>query len=256
MKYHLIYKTINLLNNKYYIGCHSTNDIDDTYLGSGKALRRAIKKYGRSSFKKEILEFCSSREEMFKKEQQIIIEEIMNDSKSYNCSLGGRGGYKNISENGKKSISKARKNKVVVRLENDKYIAVDKNEFLEKNLHGTTYRRVATKDQAGKNVVVDSDTFYKNNMEGITKGKTTFKDKNGKTYMVSIDDERVKNGEFVGVTTGSKQTLESNLKRSLTLSGYKRGKQKIVECPYCKKKGGISNMKRWHFENCKNRTKN
>ncbi len=25
----------------------------------------------------------------------------------------------------------------------------------------------------------------------------------------------------------------------------------IVECPYCSKSGSISNMKRWHFDNCK-----
>jgi hypothetical protein len=31
----------------------------------------------------------------------------------------------------------------------------------------------------------------------------------------------------------------------------KGDKQKIVTCPYCEKGGGVSNMKRWHFENCK-----
>lgn len=25
----------------------------------------------------------------------------------------------------------------------------------------------------------------------------------------------------------------------------------IVICPYCDKEGGKSNMKRWHFENCR-----
>lgn len=256
MKYHLIYKTINLKNNKYYIGCHSTNNINDTYLGSGKALKRAIKKYGRSSFKKEILEFCNSEKEMFLREQQMITEEIMNDIMSYNSSLGGRGGYKNISKKGKQAISKARKNKVVARLEDDKYIAVDKDEFIKNKMHGTTYQKVVAIDKNGKNIVVNSEDFYKKCMNGVTKGKTVFKDKDGNTFMVDPNNERVKNGELVGITAGSKQTPESNLKRSLTLTGYKRGKQKIVECPYCKKKGGISNMKRWHFENCKNRTKN
>jgi len=31
-------------------------------------------------------------------------------------------------------------------------------------------------------------------------------------------------------------------------------KQKIVECPICYQKGGLSNMKRWHFDNCKLKT--
>lgn len=29
------------------------------------------------------------------------------------------------------------------------------------------------------------------------------------------------------------------------------GKKEIVECPFCKKQGGSNAMKRWHFENCK-----
>jgi hypothetical protein len=30
-----------------------------------------------------------------------------------------------------------------------------------------------------------------------------------------------------------------------------KGKQKIVKCEYCGIEGGISNMNRYHFENCK-----
>jgi hypothetical protein len=44
---YFIYKTTNLLNGKYYIGMHVTNQIDDGYLGSGKYLNNAIKKYGK-----------------------------------------------------------------------------------------------------------------------------------------------------------------------------------------------------------------
>jgi hypothetical protein len=49
----IIYKTTNLINNKIYIGKSNTNNSD--YLGSGKRLKLAIKKYGKENFKKEML---------------------------------------------------------------------------------------------------------------------------------------------------------------------------------------------------------
>lgn len=35
-----------------------------------------------------------------------------------------------------------------------------------------------------------------------------------------------------------------------------KGSQKIVTCPHCNKSGGVSNMNRWHFNNCKHYTVN
>ncbi len=33
--------------------------------------------------------------------------------------------------------------------------------------------------------------------------------------------------------------------------GVPKGPQEKVRCPHCTKEGGVSNMKRWHFDNCK-----
>ncbi len=51
--YFIIYKTINLINQKFYIGKHAQSCDPyqfDGYLGSGKRLNLAIRKYGRANF--------------------------------------------------------------------------------------------------------------------------------------------------------------------------------------------------------------
>lgn len=90
-----IYKTINNINKKYYIGqrCyHGDNILQDDYLGSGTLLRRAIKKYGKKNFEKQILQICKTKSELDIIEKEIINEKIINDENSYNIALGGTGG--------------------------------------------------------------------------------------------------------------------------------------------------------------------
>lgn len=69
MKY--IYLTTNLINNKKYIGQHDGEE-NDSYLGSGTYFLRAVKKYGKEKFKKEILEICDSQEKLDKAERKWI----------------------------------------------------------------------------------------------------------------------------------------------------------------------------------------
>ena len=94
-KFHFIYKTTNLLSNKFYIGMHSTSNLKDGYLGSGTSLRYAIRKYGSENFKLEIIEWCNDRESLAVREKEIITEEFLNDPNCYNLKPGGFGGFNN-----------------------------------------------------------------------------------------------------------------------------------------------------------------
>ena len=99
-KYYLIYKITNTVNGKYYIGAHKTSNKDDGYMGSGKAIRQAEQKYGIENFEKDILFECSSEEEMFQKEQELVTEEVVNDRMSYNLKPGGLANFYFINHNG------------------------------------------------------------------------------------------------------------------------------------------------------------
>lgn len=74
MRIHYVYKTTNNINGKYYIGKHSTFDLNDGYLGSGKILRLAIKKYGKQNFSREILRIFDTESEAQQYEKLLITE--------------------------------------------------------------------------------------------------------------------------------------------------------------------------------------
>jgi len=91
--YHIVYKTTNLINEKIYIGVHSTKDLDDGYFGSGKVLTRAICKYGIENFKREVLELFESNEEAYEKEAKLVDDDFINRKDTYNIATGGKGGF-------------------------------------------------------------------------------------------------------------------------------------------------------------------
>jgi len=92
-KYHIIYKTTNIKNDKYYLGMHSTNNINDGYIGSGKRLWYSINKYGKENFKFEILEFLPDRNSLKMRESELVNEETMKDPNCMNLKSGGIGGF-------------------------------------------------------------------------------------------------------------------------------------------------------------------
>ena len=59
MKQYYVYLTTNLINGKKYIGQYY-GEVDDNYIGSGSTLKKAINKYGKGNFKKEILYMCNT----------------------------------------------------------------------------------------------------------------------------------------------------------------------------------------------------
>ena len=90
-----IYKTTNIINGKIYIGL-STSTVDEStnYYGSGKILHRAISKYGKENFTKEILESNIESKEILNQREIYYISKYnsTDDSIGYNITYGGTGG--------------------------------------------------------------------------------------------------------------------------------------------------------------------
>ena len=89
--FHLVYQITNLVNGKIYIGKHTTKNPYDNYMGSGKGIIRALKKYGIGNFTKEIL-FCFDKEtDAFLKEGELVTQEFVDRDDTYNMIVGGKG---------------------------------------------------------------------------------------------------------------------------------------------------------------------
>lgn len=110
--YYYIYETTNLINGKTYIGQHTTENLDDGYMGSGQALKSAFLKYGLENFKKEILMFAVNEVALNFMEQCLVTVDFINDTSNYNLKEGG-GSHGRWSQDVKSRLSKAHTGKIV-----------------------------------------------------------------------------------------------------------------------------------------------
>lgn len=100
----IVYKTTNRVNNRCYVGVHKCINWDDNYLGSGTIFKRAIAKYGRENFYKQILFVFDNAEDAYAKEKEIVTPEIVSDPTYYNVTIGGVGSKLHNTGSNKKRI--------------------------------------------------------------------------------------------------------------------------------------------------------
>lgn len=162
--HHYIYKTTCQVTGKFYVGMHSTDNADDGYLGSGKVLGYSRKKYGDENHKKEILEFCHSREALKLREKEIVNEELLAHPLNINLKYGGEGGGKFWSENQRKAASTAG-NKSCKR--NHKSIVAKAVQTKNRNGNGNFWGSHITYGMLGRTQTLKTRTKMSNAQIGI-----------------------------------------------------------------------------------------
>jgi len=130
--YYYIYQITNQINGKIYVGKHKSPVHPDSngYYGSGKQIIAAIKKYGKLNFKKEILCFCSSLEEMAVREEEIVTESFVGRTDTYNMHKGGPGGWDHYNGSKEHSANSSKGGKKGAKRLND-FIAEQKSNNTE-----------------------------------------------------------------------------------------------------------------------------
>ena len=187
-KYNYVYKITNLINGKYYIGIHSTNNIRDNYRGSGKLLLKAYKKYGNENFNKEFLFFVKTKIELLKVEEELVNKEFVIRNDNYNLALGG---------------GKYTDNLVMVKDINGNKLTVNVKDprFLSGELICVHKGKVIVKDKNGKQIKVfkTDERILTGELEIVKRynGKLCVKNKVGKILFVEKTDPRYLSGELV-----------------------------------------------------------
>lgn len=214
-KYNYFYKITNNINNHFYYGIHSTDNLEDGYMGSGIRLNYAYKKYGVENFTKEILKYFDTREEASEYEAEMVTEELVKDRNCYNCTLGGD----SFNTSG-----------MVVCYDSVEQInkLVTQEEYHNNARYSYPSIGVINKS-TGDKCVVPLGEFYINRglYSTSTDGKVCTKDKNGKHYLVSVNDPRYLSGELKAIWVGRKHKQEDidKVKETFRRIGHQQGKK-------------------------------
>jgi len=230
-----IYKTTNTINGKIYIG-KSEKDVDENreYLGSGVILKKAVKKYGKDNFTKEILYVSDSIDKINEAEIAYIsyFKEMFQEN-CYNIAEGGTGGnsLKFYSEDQLNNF----KNKMSAILKGEN------NPFYGKQHTKETKQRISETKQGS----CYSDEFKQKCSNRMIGNTINIGRKHSKE---TIDNKReIFSGEG-NPMYGKKHSEETLNKISKRI---RKSKELKFTCEHCGKEADKGNFNRWHGDKCK-----
>jgi hypothetical protein len=218
-KYIYFYKIENKINGNFYYGIHKTSNLNDGYLGSGKRILYAIKKYGKENFNKEILMFFNTYNEALNYESEIVTEELILDSSCYNLALGGKSDT-GFLRKGPTLIDK-KTGKLVKPNNIDEYYKL----FNIGNYFGSGKNKGIYKSYDGKiyYLNVNDNAIKELDLHGLCYNMKLCKNKDGKVFWVDKNDKRYLNGQLVLFWINKKHSDETKKKIGLKNSIKQKG---------------------------------
>lgn len=176
--FHFVYKITRSKSEKFYIGVHSTEDLNDGYFGSGFLIKKSVKKYGRDEHQFTILQFFETRKMALIAEKILVNLETLKDPNCLNLREGGTG---ILTEPSKEKISNSLKcyfsddenRKAISRAITEKY-ATDPNFVI--NVRNANSNK-NTNAKRAKSVKLSWQGDNSCRIENITKGCNSEKEK-------------------------------------------------------------------------------
>ena len=189
MSSHYVYVIVNKINLKLYFGSHSWEGtgVDKNYYGSGTAITRAVRKYGKDNFIVYPIKFYDTVEECRRAEEELLTKHnIANNPYCYNLknsAIGLDKGFKHTEE-AKRKISESGKGRKHTEEAKRKISQANKTvseEYRKKLSQGQNYKKtpiVAIQKDTGKIRVFESQMecsrvlgVYCGNVNSCLKGK-------------------------------------------------------------------------------------
>jgi hypothetical protein len=226
-KYYTVYKTTNLINNKIYIGVHSTNNLNDSYLGSGKNFLKALKEYGKENFKKEILFIFDNKKEMLEKEKELVNKEFILNENTYNIILGG-GDL--TTENLINVYNKNDKTKKCKLITLEEYYN-NKDDYIFQLSGGLI--NVYHKNNLNKLIKIPIEEYYNNKDDYViySSDKVVVHDPNNPGNFIQIDKEEYDKGNYKSHAANTVKVIDPNNSHkciSITKEEYDKGNYKSI----------------------------
>jgi hypothetical protein len=261
MKYHIIYKTTHK-NGKYYVGRHSTENLNDGYIGSGY-WPASIK--DRTSVTREILEFAANEEQLKKLEGKYLAEHFGKP----NCMNGTSDPIGFDSEN-----NPMKNPEIAAKISGENHwlskhperrdeIRKSQNKRVEQGIHNLQGDRNPNKDGQNAKVAMERGTHI-----NLTNNPSKWRSEQGIHHWQNgnspnaggkLNKKLIEEGRhnLVGpehnkrmIAEGKNPWVGPDANRKRLEAGTHPSQQKKT-CEHCGKSASVGMYKRWHGANCK-----